>query len=937
MIAGIVLFAFNHSPLCRAQAPSILWGQQPGTLLSPIGKSFVSHSSRNGYVAGNHGADTCPRTALNPNGPLAFFSTLADKMLKNTFSVGLTNIPVYVNGQFVYTPAVNRILQLAANIYDASTNSFYPDVFRPIFEHDSLGNVFIVGYTNVSSASGLNTVSGTDDLQFLAPLDVEALAEMGATNTPITESGNPVNVYGVPWIIGAKKYLPGFNQFSLLNVVRVDRRLQVARDTLESPIHTNHMYLLSISNFIGASFWNSYSNDYSSPSNGLSVIFADFLQMTLTNSDHPGVNTALGFGNFFDYKTNVWPGSHWSHVFGQLPDNNSFIAASWTNVFFSDVIYKTGAKLFASLTDPDPWETNNTSCDPLPQFGLITTNWLRAIILDNGHVVDYVQLRGPIDSTNVTKAIADPPYVGQPYLWATNGYGDAPEPSWGYVSQIDISRGTESPIGEAIWQPDYPPIFNSVVAGTAFFEAYFNPSHQFEYDGGVFYDTNLVTQAGYLATRTIFVPYLYQINDPLVHYLASDLDVRPVAAWHDVSLLNGIWQQNNGVTASYPIPSPPYGADITRGHYQPWGVAAPPALQTVVYDFGNPYNLTYKDPGVWDSDYWNFPTNLLTDLTGLGQVHRGTPWQTVYLKSGNIITSSGATTGTNTWATWIGDLNLPDAATCAPVNDWPLASLLIAMLNTNDIAQQMSVNDPNLADWLNVLNGLTAYSNTTELPPFALRNGFQIPQTTFNAYVMAGNSSQAETIADGISQAKAAQPNQDFYFIGDVLSAPELTVDSPWLNTTNVNEQAYGITDVEYEAIPAQLLLRLRPDSIGALSLTNGSINLEFTGSDAFSYELQQSTDLAHWTRIGTFHPVQSVFNVSLPRGKWSSRRFYRSVLLPRSEDRHYFSPLRQPPDIFREAPCQPIKLFLDGRDEQAAKDKGADEHSDYILGGGHN
>ena len=37
-------------------------------------------------------------------------------------SFGITNIPVLVNGQFVYTPAVQRVLQLAANIYDATTN-----------------------------------------------------------------------------------------------------------------------------------------------------------------------------------------------------------------------------------------------------------------------------------------------------------------------------------------------------------------------------------------------------------------------------------------------------------------------------------------------------------------------------------------------------------------------------------------------------------------------------------------------------------------------------------------------------------------------------------------------------------------------------------------------------------------------------------------------
>ena len=49
------------------------------------------------------------------------------------------NIPVLVSNQFVYSPAVNRLLQLAANIYDATTNNTfalgnnYPSVFRPIF------------------------------------------------------------------------------------------------------------------------------------------------------------------------------------------------------------------------------------------------------------------------------------------------------------------------------------------------------------------------------------------------------------------------------------------------------------------------------------------------------------------------------------------------------------------------------------------------------------------------------------------------------------------------------------------------------------------------------------------------------------------------------------------------------------------------------------
>ncbi len=63
---------------------------------------------------------------------------------------GITNIPVLIGGAKVYSPAVNRILQLAANIFDASTNSFYPSVFRPSFFKDNNGNVFISGYNQIS-------------------------------------------------------------------------------------------------------------------------------------------------------------------------------------------------------------------------------------------------------------------------------------------------------------------------------------------------------------------------------------------------------------------------------------------------------------------------------------------------------------------------------------------------------------------------------------------------------------------------------------------------------------------------------------------------------------------------------------------------------------------------------------------------------------------
>ena len=44
------------------------------------------------------------------------------RMTNQIPSFGITNIPVLMNGQFAYTPAVQRVLQMVANIYDATTN-----------------------------------------------------------------------------------------------------------------------------------------------------------------------------------------------------------------------------------------------------------------------------------------------------------------------------------------------------------------------------------------------------------------------------------------------------------------------------------------------------------------------------------------------------------------------------------------------------------------------------------------------------------------------------------------------------------------------------------------------------------------------------------------------------------------------------------------------
>jgi hypothetical protein len=114
----------------------------------------------------------------------------------------------------------------------------------------------------------------------------------------------------------------------------------------------------------------------------------------------------------------------------------------------------------------------------------------------------------------------------------------------------------------------------------------------------------------------------------------------------------------------------------------------------------------------------------------------------------------------------------------APTQDWHLAGVLMSLLNTNNPAQLTSVNG---ADWTNILNGLTVYSNSIAVP---------LPGETpqFDSYIIAGSSPQTLTIANAVVQAKSNESGGYFYSIGDILAVPDLSVNSGWLNTNSVNQ-----------------------------------------------------------------------------------------------------------------------------------------------------
>ena len=566
-----------------------------------------------------------------------------------TFS--LTNIPVYVNGQYVYSSAVQRLLQLAANIYDASTNSFYPSVFRPLFEHDNFGNVFIAGYTNISSGSGLNTVSGINDNQLATPYNVSYLTNYSGSYKLIADGKGFVNVYGVPWIIGAKKGFPNFNEFSMDNVVQINRKLQIGRANFSYPPKfnfTNVSYVFGIGSSLGIEFWNSYTNSYARP---VQIVVNDTLSMTLTNGD-PFSPYRYQFPIFTNVNLAVWSNTLPYDNNGK-PNPNSFVIQT-TNIFcVTNQAYFWGG----GFTAPNVtiWQTNVTDLPVLPQFGLLTTNRLQTYILDGNHVIDYAQFGGPQSSRNLNAEIQSLGNAAS-YLnmWTTNL--DKAGRQIAINNQIEALLDSAAlPINANLAYWKNPPAA-SEIDGFSVFMGYSPtalpmslPNSEISAFNG--YLSNLVHQVPFTPTVTVYDYTTWQANDPLVHYLASDLNFSET----DTKPATGV------NLPDYTAPTSFYGPLLNIGQlndrYAPWG-----RVHFFVGSDTNAYNYAYKDPLVTSSDNWAFPTNKFPTVGWLGRVHRGTPWQTVFLKAANIMDlATTAANGLITWTNWTGNLNSFDA------------------------------------------------------------------------------------------------------------------------------------------------------------------------------------------------------------------------------------------------------------------------------------
>jgi hypothetical protein len=279
-----------------------------------------------------------------------------------------------------------------------------------------------------------------------------------------------------------------------------------------------------------------------------------------------------------------------------------------------------------------------------------------------------------------------------------------------------------------------------------------------------------VMQAPFTAARMLYDDRRFQVNDPLVHYTYQDIaddrgdpDAKPIYPLPPKSAIPKITEAALGKTNQL---------------YSPWT--------------GNPgkdpsgsltaYNPVFVDPLITSSEDWSFPTNKFPSLGWMGRVHRGTPWQTIYLNSLALPPLIGAAntnnlpvlTGANDWASERGN------ALTLPSGDWRFLDVFTTAPTPSATRGQLSVNQSGEAAWSAVLSGVIGLTNDPTLfpnsDPYDQSLSFSAPTAIEPA------TEQFYRMVDGINRTRAGDFTGVFRSKGEILSVPELSLASPYLS-----------------------------------------------------------------------------------------------------------------------------------------------------------
>jgi hypothetical protein len=821
------------------------------------------------------------RTAtLQPMDPLAMFRQVAGRLFATDGRTGSdgrlithTNILLWPTND--YDAAAHRVLQVAANLVDATTNRggahpFFPTVFRPFLRRE-----VVAGQTNIYLA-------GHQLHDEVAPDEVEAEAFVRKSNywdlrNPDVIEQIPVHpdptvaqplTLGLPLVLGAKKGLPNFNELAVETLVYLERRLQLRRPRINSlPNETNEFYVLGITNVFAVEAWNSYQAAYPRPLT--LAVEVDFDMAVLgTNSTSGATQTWPPVATNFTASFTI-PASNWIGRQFQVPLMTNYL-------FLSNSVWRpTQTPLFVpaptnffSLTTPTPNQFH------IPDWTLAITNRLRYVVLDGGRIIDYVNLDRMIWRTNLIDAVTLSDQAGRDSLGSQfwdmrrlNGSDETGDLTSGNWNQLLVSMGYMS-VSEIIWRHYSARSYTSQERALAIdaFRRFMQglPPTFFPGRNNPISPSGLVAEAPFVPARRLEISRAFEVSDPLVHMTVADVSP-PLGANDPVVLPGG--------SGALPIQRLPGIKEINK-RYTPW----------LRGDYDPYFTAVFRDPMVVDSDAWQFATGHQLSHDWFDSIHRGTPWQTIYYGGGQAQISPF-------WSDYSHPLMLPQNdrrwieefrqdRLGLPVIESVVPSPVIV---NNTIAYNSAGNqvtgpavhlEPGTAAQL--MNNIVAFNaaGIAQSPagsPFLLANNvFGNPNGDYLGLAPGLRDLQLDpefrqaatgdfTLATTSPLIDAAHPFAGF---GGWLDTDEAT---RWQN----GHFDMGATELSVN-LPAELHLRPLAGSL--------SYELELRGFPGRRYRLEQSADFNHWTPLGDFMTADG--RVSVPSDPVGDRQFLRAIKL---------------------------------------------------------
>ncbi|MBI1177055.1 DUF1565 domain-containing protein [bacterium] len=808
------------------------------------------------------------RTAiLQPMDPLQMFNQVAGRLFAIDGQVGsdgrpitFTNIMVWPTND--YRAAVHRVLQVAANMVDATTNlgdayPYFPHVFRPYLRREVTSgrtNIYVAGIQwqdrfqeqNGTPVDPADLVKKSAFWDLSEPAVIDQIPE-----TPNANEQQPLAI-GLPLVIGAKKGFHNFNELAVETSIYLARYIQLRRPTIQSlPNQTNEFYVLGITNSFGVEAWNSYKVAYPRP---LKIAVEVDFDMTLSGTNAFGADTngvqqwppyiatggwpiSTNFTAELSVESNAWQGQKFqiplltNHVFLSnsfwFPSRYPHFEPATTNVF--------------SVTNDIPNQF------PIPDWNLAITNRIRYAVLDGDHLVDFVNSAGLTWRTNLVQAMAGADEAGRDsqgsQFWDLSRRDKSENiaiPSVGMDKQMLVSLGYWT-VSDSIWR-NYGIIQYSTrdkdLAVDAFRRfATGQPPVNYPSRISPIDPTGLIAMAPFVPARKLVLRRAHEVDDPLVHFTSEDLAIPPYSA--------DLLPQPSGWAS---IPSDQLrtiGRQNIR--YVPWARG----------DSSMAIDETYREPLIYLSDDWEFSSGSILNNDWFDHIHRGTPWQTIYYGGGHAMIapylsdySDSLTLPQNDWA-WIEAfrkdwLGLPVVVLPTP-HPVIVNNTIAANSAGNEVTGTAIHLEPGTSS--EFVNNIVAF------------NGAGIEQAPIGSPDLVANDVYANVngnylgLSSGIRD-QSVDPEFHNIAAGDftlATTSPLIDTANPlpwfagWLDANELSRFQNDHLDFGAAELSVDVPPELRLHGISGESF----LQLDLNGFPRHRFRLEQSEDLSNWTDLG--------------------------------------------------------------------------------------